>query len=132
MREVQLPSGAVLKVNPAPFGEAKALMQALFAEARGVEIIQGAEIPNMMKDLLFSGLSSVAIDKALKPCLARCIYSSGKGELKVDEDTFEPAEAREDYMDVVFEVVKENVGPFGKGLYAKFGLLMSMIEKSRS
>ncbi len=121
MREVKLPSGATLKLAPAPFKDAKALYQALLAELRTVSIDAGdksaAELyASVYKDLFCIGFSSKAIEACIWKCLERCLYN----DFKVNEDTFEPVAARDDYMVVCMEAVKENVGPFAKSLFAEY------------
>jgi hypothetical protein len=128
MKEVKLPSGAVLKVSPAPFKDAKALYQALLKEARGIEINSKTEMAEIYKNLFCTGFSSEEVERVLWVCLARCTYNSGKGDLKIDGDTFEPVEARDDYMQVCVEVAKENVLPFVKSLYAEYKRMLSMTE----
>ncbi len=132
MREVKLPSGAVLKITPSPFADAKALYQALLREARGLEFSPKMEIQTLYKDLFCIGFSSPEIEASLWKCFERCIYNSGKGDLKIDKDTFEPITAREDYMSVCVEVAKENVLPFAKSLYAEFQRALAMTENAQA
>ena len=127
-RDVKLPSGAVLKVMPASFAESKALYQALLEEAKGVSFNGKADLGNALKDVLSIAVSSKKIEAALWACMSRCIYNSGAGDLKIDQDTFEPVKAREDYTAVCKEVMEENVVPFAKGLYAEFQRIMAMID----
>lgn len=129
MREVILPSGAVLKIGAAPFVDAKELYQAVLREVRGVE---GTTYTDIFKELVCIGFSSPLIEKCLLKCLERCTYNAASGEgagvdLKITTDTFEPVERRDDYMKVCAEVVKENVLPFGKSLYAEFQNYRSML-----
>ena len=126
-REVKMPSGAVLKITPAPFADSKALYQAFLEEAKGVQLNAKGQVGNLLKDLICSGFSSQKVEAALWVCMGRCIYNAGKGDLKIDQDTFEEVEARQDYMDACMEVAKENVGPFTKGLPRLFSQLSVMI-----
>lgn len=115
MREVKLPSGAVLKITPAPFAVSKALYQALLRELKGVTM--GFEITqNVFKDLFCAGFSSSEVETCLWECLKRCLYN----DLKIDDQTFEPVERREDYLKVCVEVTRDNVFPFAKVLYAEY------------
>jgi hypothetical protein len=120
LKEVRLPSGAVLKVNPAPFADAKALYQAVLVEMQKVTIKGDRELGDLYKDLFCVGLSSPEVERRLIPCLSRCTYNSGNGDLKIDADTFEPVNVRGDYIEVCMEVAKENIAPFGKSLYAQY------------
>lgn len=132
MRCVTCPSGAQLTIYPAPFPDAKALYKALLREARGVAINSKMELQELYKELFCLGFSSDTIEKELWKCLVRCTYNSGKGDLKIDENTFEPLEARDDYMVVCMEVAKENVLPFVKSLYAEFQKALSMTEGTQA
>lgn len=122
MREVKLPSKAVLKIGVAPFADSKRLYQALLRELRGVEIKSKTEVSGVLKDLFCSGFASDAVDKCMKPCLERCTVN----DLKIDDDTFEPVERRQDFMPVYMEVAKENVSPFLSSLYAEYKQVMQM------
>lgn len=120
MKEVNLPSGAILKITPSPFSIAKALFQALLKEIRDVEVSSKSDIASLYKDLFCIGFSAPEVEKCLWECLKRCTYNSGSGDLRIDEQTFEPLERRDDYLMVCMEVGKENLLPFMKSLYAEF------------
>lgn len=130
MREVKLPSGAVLRVNPAPFEEAKALYRAFLAEGRDVPFSAQTDIASVLKDLYCIGFSSPKVEECLDKCLGRCTYNSGKGNLKIDKDTFEQVECRVDYVPVCLEVFKENIGPFVKDLFAAYAEFSKVIGNS--
>lgn len=116
MIEKKLPSGAVLKLSLAPFAEAKELYQAVLSEVKNVKTSMDQEIDiNMFKDLLCTGFSSKKIEDAMAPCLRRCTIDG----LKIDEQTFEPEERRQDYVIVYWEVARANIFPFLKSLYAE-------------
>lgn len=127
MKEIKLPSGATLKVAPAPFAPAKALYQALLKEAKGITISTKREVSELYKDLFCTAFSSPEIEKWLWECMKYCTYDSGKGDLKIGEDTFEPTESRDDFMSVCMEVAKENVLPFAKSLYAEYQRILAMM-----
>lgn len=128
MRKVKLPSGAELTINPASFVEAKNLYQALLKEMKEIKIDTKMEVVDLYKDLFCVGFSSSVIEDCLWKCLQRCTYDDGKkGPLKIDQDTFEPVEAREDYTTVCAEVVKDNVYPFGKTLFAEYEKFQTMV-----
>jgi hypothetical protein len=128
MREVNLPSGAVLMVMPSPFGTAKTLYQAILKEVQGIAISSTMEMATLYKDLFCKGFTSPAVEAALWECMKRCTCDQGKGQLKITPDTFEPVERRDDFMKVCVEVAKENVMPFMKSLYAEFGSLFGATE----
>lgn len=118
-----LPSGANLKITLGTFSESKNLYQVMLEEAKSLSISENDEIDvNLFKNIFCLGLSSKKIEQALKPCLARCLYNN----FKIDENTFEPVEARQDYIKACFYVAKENMLPFGRGLYAEF---LPLLEK---
>lgn len=122
-KKVTLPSGAILTLYPSPFKDARKLMQALVEEIREIKVDPNQQVDvNMWKDFICAGLASQEIERALQPCMYRCLYD----DFKITDDTFEPIAARNDYLTVVMEVVKENVLPFTKSLYAEFA---NIIEK---
>ena len=125
MREVKLPSGAILKINLAPFAESKALYQAVLSEGKGIELSIATDTVTLYKQFFCVGFSSPEIERCLWKCMERCTYNGGKGDLKIDEDTFEPVEARDDYMSVCIEVGKENILPFMKSLYAEYKQILA-------
>jgi hypothetical protein len=126
LKEITLPSGAILQITPAPFADAKALYQAMMAEARGVELQSRAQFMDIAKNLICIGFSSRAIDAALTKCMARCTYNTHR----IDEKTFEPLEARQDYTMVCMEVLEETIRPFSKNLSAVFSRLLSTIGEN--
>jgi hypothetical protein len=128
MREMKLPSGAVLKIKAAPWAEAKALYKAVLKEMREVEIKGKTDVLEMYKNLFCTGFSSDEIDSCLSVCMKRCTYN----DLKIDQDTFEKEEAREDYVTVCVEIAKENVLPFLKSLYAEFQRISAEIEGNQA
>jgi hypothetical protein len=123
-REIEMPSGAKLKVWPAPFSDAKALYTAVLEEGKAIEIDRQKSVENLLKTLLLTIGSSKKVDSALEKCLEKCLYN----DLKFDKNTFEPVEARADYIYVCLEAGKENLGPFASGLYGVWNHLLSMIE----
>lgn len=127
MKEVKLPSGAVLKITLSPFSDSKALYQALLEEFRKMDFKSSTDIPVILKDILCAGFSSKKIELCLEQCFKRCIYSNGNGDLKIDGMTFESEESRGDYISVCMAVTKENVAPFMKGLFAEFQQSSQMI-----
>lgn len=124
MREVSLPSGAVLKVSPAPFADAKALYQAVLREAKGVNVQTGVELTTLYKELFCIGFSSELIESRLVKCFEKCLYNNSR----ITDQTFEPLAARDDYMVVCMEVAKENCLPFAKSLFAEYQRLSATTE----
>lgn len=122
MKEVSLPSGAVLKVTAAPFKDSKALYQACLEELKDLNLDPKQEIDaNFFKGLFCVGFSSKKIESALYKCFERCTYN---GSRIVDDSIFESVEARDDYFTVCFEVAKENIMPFTKSLSVKYAHIL--------
>jgi hypothetical protein len=130
LKEIKLPSGALLKINASPFAVSKALYQAILKECKEIDFNSKMEVSTLYKEIFCTGFSSPEIEKCLWECLKRCTYNDGKGDLKIDDQTFEPVANREDYMKVCIEVTKENVLPFGKSLYAEFQLILATTENT--
>ena len=131
--EIKLPSGAILTIRPASFSESKKLYQALLSELKCIQInVENLDMANMIKDLFCIGFSSPKVEECLSVCLGYCQYNDGKNNFKIDKNTFEPMEAREDYVTVCMEVARVNVDPFMKSLYAQFQRSSQMTEKSQA
>lgn len=125
-KAITLPSGATLEVTVSPFSISKALYMAIAAEAKDLKLDPKAEVDvNLYKDLLCMALGSPKIESALYECMKRCTY---KG-LKITLDTFEPVDARDDYLTVCFEVARENILPFTKSLSAQFAGIFQSLKK---
>lgn len=126
MKEIDLPSGAKLKIQLAPFKEAKNLYQAALSELSFLKLDPKAEVDvNLFKDLFCVGFSSKKIEEALEPCMKRILYNG----TKISDDTFESEKAREDYWTICFEVAKANISPFVKSLYAQYGHILADLSK---
>lgn len=130
MKEITLPSGAVLKMTHTPFAVSKALYQAILEEMKGLKMSHEMEVSSVLKEIFCIGFSSKKVETALWECLKRCTYNNGAGDLKIDDTTFEPIAAREDYSLVCIEVMRENISPFMKGLYAELPRILAMITGS--
>lgn len=123
-REVTLPSGAVLTIQPAPFADARDLYQALMEEGKGLKLDPTAEVDvNFWKDLFCTGLSSKKVEQKLWKCMEKVLIN----KLRVTTETFEPVEARDDYFTVLMEVATENISPFTKSLYVKYADILRQI-----
>lgn len=130
-KEVKLPSGAKLKITPAPFDDARALYQAVLKELKPISIAGKPDV-ELYKDLFCAGFASKEIEDALWVCFARVQYCDTRGDLKIDKDTFEPVKARDDYMQVCMEVAKENILPFVNSLYAEYGRFLAEMQKRQA
>lgn len=133
MKEVQLPSGAILKITVAPFKDSKALYQAVVEELKAIKIDATVEMNpainiTFYRDLLCTLLPSKKIEAALWECMKRSLYNDNR----MSEATFEPVETRDDYLYACFEVAKENILPFMKSLYAEYAPLLGKAASSPS
>jgi hypothetical protein len=126
-KKISLPSGAILEITVSPFGISKALYMAMADEAKALKLDPKAEVDvNFFKDLFCSALASKKIETALDECMKRALYNG----LRISSDTFEPVQAREDYFDVCYEVARENVYPFLKGLSARYSDIIGQVASS--
>jgi len=58
--------------------------------------------------------------------MSKVVYNNNK----ITPDTFESEEAREDYLEILGVVAWENIHPFGKGLFAKYGQVFSKAKEA--
>lgn len=128
LREVQLPSGATLKLNAAPFRDAHALFQAFLAfqsiinQFYPAELLKKEDQKEALRSLIPWALSSQQFHQALTVCFKRCLYKTNipgptDADLPVNDKTFETPEARGDFAKVCVEVAVENLDPFMSGLW---------------
>ena len=119
MKKVTLPSGKVLEISLASFSEANALNKAVASELKGLKIDRDLDLedPNFIKDAVCTAIASDKIMGCLDACIKRCTYDG----IKIDKDTFEPEENRQDYFIVYKEVLIETIRPFLKSLLSQFG-----------
>lgn len=128
METIKLSSGAELKVSPAPFAVSRALYQSFLSEVKGLKMDPKAEVDvNLWKDLFCAVMSSKIVEEKLEECMKRCLYNG----LKIDSETFEPIQARGDYMTVCLEVGKANILPFMKDLSVQSESLMAKLGVTR-
>jgi len=125
---IDLPSGAKLDTKIAPFEDSKNLWQALLEEAKTLKINSNDPMEDLtlLKDIFCMGLSSKKIEAMLWKCIERSTYNS----MKIDRETFEPVDARQDYAIVCFEVARENILPFTKSLTQKYSQILAMMKSS--
>lgn len=127
MTEITLPSGAILKINLSPFAVAKELYQTVLDEVKTLNLDPEKEVDaNLFKDIFCIGFSSKKIEKCVEKCMIKCLYNN----LKIDENTFEPEDARQDYNTVLFEVAKANITPFLKSLYAQYSQVLGLLKSN--
>lgn len=121
MIERTLPSGATLRFNVAPFADARELYQVILSEIKDVPFNSKRELGEVIKELVCIVASSKPVEAAIWQCFKKALYNN----VKITEQTFEPVEARDDYLTACLEVTKENIMPFTKSLYAEYGHLLT-------
>lgn len=125
MKVITLPSGKKLEIHPSPFAASKALHQAVMKEIKELKFDPNAEVDvNLIKDLYCIGYSSVEIDRCLTKCFEKVLYDG----LRVTDHTWEPIEARADYVEACYAVLSETLAPFMKSLYAQFGAMLKKVN----
>ena len=120
MNEIVLKSGATLGISIAPFASSSKLLKAIVTELKGVDIelenIDFAKLAsqdiNTMKNAICQLLASDQLEKAVFECMTKCTYNGSR----IVKDTFEPEDARQDYLPCAWEVIKVNLRPFFSGL----------------
>lgn len=127
MEKKELPSGAELVINLAPFEEAFELTQALAEEFKSTNVSFG-DTKSLTKDVVCTAISSKKIMAAMWKCMARCTYN----KFKITPEIFESEKAREDFFDVVMEVGTVNAGPFVRRLFAELSQAFLAMGQSPS
>jgi hypothetical protein len=104
----------------APFAIGMKLFKTIASELKGVDVqlesldfakIAGKDI-NSIKNAIFQLLSSDALEAVVFQCMERCLYDGQK----ITRQTFEPEQARGDYLPIAWEVIRFNLSPFFSGL----------------
>ena len=117
---ITLKSGSTLEVGIASFSAGHRLMKTVAKELSLVSFdlnlsnfseLSGQDI-NVLKNAIFQLLQSDALEAALMECAKRSLYNGQR----ITPQTFEPEDARQDYLPVAWEVMKANLSPFFKGL----------------
>lgn len=126
---VTLKSGAVLQLQMPTFAVSMKLLRAVVNELKSADLgdiklgadldmvkLMQMDLPvNALKNVIFQLLGSTAIEQALADCMKGCQY---QGE-KITKDSFEPQDARPDFLPVAWEVMQFNLSPFFSGLTSK-------------
>lgn len=124
-KEVKLPSGlGTLRIQVSPFADSKELFQVVLRE------MKGAPSTDFGRAFMYTCLSSSAIEHPLKTCMTRCTVDYKGAEQKIDKDTFEQEDYRQDYVPACLEIIEANVLPFLKSLSAGWQPSFLMDEKS--
>lgn len=108
-----------------PFAESKSLYQAMLDEMKGVKLDPKAEVDaNFYKDMFCVAMTSKKIEEAIWICFQRVTIDG----LKIDDQSFEKVEHRDDYFTACYEVGRENIQPFTKSLYAKYSTVLASLQ----
>lgn len=130
IKQVNLPSGAILKLGVNPFEVSLALKEAVMQELKVIPFESQLEVAEIIKALFCSSVTSPQIKRCLWECFKRHTYDGGAGDLKIDLDTFQPLGNRRDYDVVCMEVAKHELTPFGKEGFVKFSSLATELFNS--
>lgn len=126
MKTVVLPSGAKLDITASPFAVAKNLFQSVLKELKSVKVDSQAQVFNLAKDTVCSLICSPEVEAALSECMKKVAYK----DKRITADTFEAIDAREDYLEVCYEVAKENLTPFMRHVYAQYSPLLEKLKST--
>ena len=118
--KITMPSGSILDITLLPYESAWDVSQRVTKALESVEIdVKAIDFKNPsysdiigFKGPLFNVLSSKEILESAKICLVKCTYNN----LRFDNMTFESKELRQDFLPVMYHVLKENISPFFEGL----------------
>lgn len=117
MRKHKLLSGKELRIQPARFRQSKHLFDMIAQEIKSLRFDPKAEFDiNFVKDTALGLVASEKVEQAIIACMENCLYENQK----VNVELFEDNEARQDYLEICFEIAKENALPFTKNLSSKF------------
>lgn len=128
MEPIVLPSGAKLEITLLPWEEAWGVSQRVAKVFEGLPI-DGESLKMDAKSFLLADVAKIkgpllflvgnqVIVEAAKTCFKRCTYNG----LRIDKDTFEAREARQDYIPAVIQVLRENIAPFFESLISSLGM----------
>lgn len=124
-------TGNTVIINCAPWDSVQKLKHVIISEIKktpiGIKLIGGDKtlfekeldftgILDFIKDTLINIDTSEAFDDAIFDCLQYCTY---KKVYKIDKELFNNEavpEARQDYYELVFACIEENLRPFVKSL----------------
>lgn len=117
MAEKTMKSGVKFVITEAGFGDAHALLTALLAEAKGVQL---GENPmdmdvSVLKDIAIGAVTSKAVNEAMWKCLQKASYDGVRVEPGLFDDPKIGSAARSDYFEMAWECIRVNCGPFFAG-----------------
>lgn len=127
-------TGNRVVINVASLAEVKRLKQVIVSEMSkhplGIKLLGSGEVLDrqvdisgvleFIKNVVLKVECSDEFDDAIFDCLKHCTY---KTTYQITRDLFESdkcIEAREDYYEIIFECIEENLRPFIKSLISTF------------
>ena len=147
MKEIKGSNGAKIVINCAPFGVVKKLRKCIAQQLKELQIDIGnpdslaalkkefgdnvSKYLNSFKNLLLGLEISQDFEDVMWECLKECLYDNKQIIPTLFDDI---PEAREDYDKIVYESIKENLGPFFKslgGLLSTPNLLTEEVQESK-
>jgi hypothetical protein len=127
--------GSELRITPASLSDALALEKAIGRALKGTRLelpeTVTAEVTTDMFSDIIGAVLGVATSDEVEACLFKCAERALVGTVRVDRDFFEDVENRQYYYPIMVEVIKENVGPFFKGLGSQFAAFLPMAGKNQ-
>lgn len=144
-KEIKLQnSGKMLIINTATTAEVKYLKNALLEELKqyplGLKLLGNTQsifdkqvdftsVFDFIKNVLISIDISETAENAIFDCLKHCVYDKTH---KVTQDLFDEVEgAREDYYEIIFACIEENLKPFIKSLVSMWKIHAEKLGKSQ-
>lgn len=124
MKEVNLPSGSILRIHEASFEEALELNDVFLEELRSVNFSFKNEISSMITAAVLAVAPSKKFRASLFKCMERCIY---EGATMNKEFWKSDKIKREDFYSVCHSVGEENLRPFGNDLYSLYVSIASKL-----
>lgn len=125
-KQLTLPSGAELEITMLPFTEGRKLYKAVGKALKAVHIDFNADIKdlNALKDIFIELTTNDDVETETLSALKRCTYNK---ERILNWDFFDDVNRREDYFAVCWEVLKFNLYPFAKRLFAQLSALLNQV-----
>lgn len=128
-------------INVATMGEVKELKKQILLQLKNHQLglnltgnvnnLLEKEIPigrliEFLKDVVIGMDTSEGLDRAIYNCLGHCTYNTVN---VIDENLFDTIcpEAREDYYEIIFACVEENLKPFMKSLCSEWNTIAMKI-----
>lgn len=112
--EKVLSSGAKIDVTLADFAAANALRKSLMRSLKGIPL--GPEIfeqdVSVLADLFAQVGTSEDVERDVFACGQKVLYAGRKFDPSLFDDPSLGPDARRDFLEVAFVIIKENVGPF--------------------